>query len=170
MSCSASHERQPATVSSIRAATRSGAKGSGGGPSGGDHCKANPRRSPAMTANLARIVESSSEQSTPELKTIWFGPAERPSPAFGLAKQRLDQPVLRSRRQLQLELNLTGHTLHHAQQLMRSCHPELVMALTFGERHRVSQLHGPGLGGESRLDHQRARRRTGARLSTRRWA
>ena len=39
---------------------------------------------------------------------------------------------------------------------MRRSDPELVMALPLGERHRVRQLHRPGLGHECRLDHQGA--------------
>ena len=81
---------------------------------------------------------------------------ERPSTGLGLPEQRLDQPVLGPRRQLQLEFDLTGDALDQAEQQVRGAHPELVVALSFGERHRVGQFHRAGLGRERRLDHQGA--------------
>src|SRR5262249_22519838 len=62
--------------------------------------------------------------------------SDRPAAALGGPEQRLDQPVLGSGSELELEVHLAGQSLDESQDQVRSSEPELVMTLTLSERHR----------------------------------
>src|SRR5439155_12235113 len=83
------------------------------------------------------------------------GAAERPRPALLDADERPDEPVLRARGQLELELDLPADALDAAQQLVRRVLAEVVTALALGECERVDEPHAARARRERRLDDER---------------
>ena len=77
---------------------------------------------------------------------------ERARAALLEPDQRPDQPVLGTHGELQRQLDLAGHALDAAQQLVGGVEAQLVAALARGERHRVEQPDRARAGRERRLD------------------
>ena len=93
MSWSASQERQPSTVSAIRAATSSGAVAGGGScASVGIQRSEKPTRSPAETVNAAFIVTSSIATGTPARTPMRFGPPKVRPPSRSIRKSGRTSP------------------------------------------------------------------------------
>ena len=118
--------------------------------------------------NVAQIVESASVSGGFGAKCHAAAAAEGARAAVVEPHERLDQSVLRARRQLHPELHLPREPLDAAKQLVRGVEAQLVASLAFGERHRVGESDLAGVGREGGLQHERAReiaplRRVGAR-------
>ena len=159
MSCSASQERQASAVSSIRAATSSGAVA----------CAARGAR-PAPSASRSRACSPSADREASRASS-------RPRPRLerrrgrrcGWVRRRSGRrrppggtagwtsPYSGRGSQLHDELDLPVDALDRAQQLVRSVEAKVVPALAGGEghAHRVSRTV-PLVGGEGRLEDQRA--------------
>ena len=107
--------------------------------------------------NVADIVESAITVGTPELITTWLGPPNVRPPLSVARNSGLTSPYSGLGASCSCELHLAHDPLDEAQDQVRRAQSELVMALAFGEHHRVGQLHPPGLRRKGRLDHERPR-------------
>src|SRR5690349_16084990 len=145
MSWSLSHERQASAVSSIRAPTTEGSVGAGRPMSAAAQRIANPTCSSAVTVNVAVMVESETSTGTPALIAIWFGPP----------KVRPHEPVLGSRRELEVHLHRALDALDQTQDLVGGIESDGMVALSLGERHRIGHADAAAVRREHRLENER---------------
>ena len=94
---------------------------------------------------------------TPERTAIGLGPPNVRAPSAVMRTQRVHEPVLGPRRQLQRELDAAVDALDAAQQLVRRAAGRARAALALLERQGVDQADAAGVGGEGGLEHERAR-------------
>jgi hypothetical protein len=81
--------------------------------------------------------------------------AEGATAAFLRPEERLDETVLGTRRQPELQLDRAADALERPEQLVRRVEAKVVATLAIDEGKRVEQPHGPGAGREGGLDHER---------------
>ena len=156
MSWSASQERQPSATSSILSRTWSAGHGSSERSSGGAQRSENPTVSPCAHREGRAHGRVLDLHGHPRLHRDAPDAAKGPAAALLFPEERLDEPVLGPRRELELELYAAAHALHGAQQLVRRVEAEVVAALAVGERERVEQSHGARVRREGGLHDERA--------------
>ena len=165
MSCSVSQDRQPSTVSSIRAATRR-RRGSGALPALGR--RPSGARSPTLSPSLT--VKRGAHRAALDLgrdagaHDDLVRAAERAAAVLGLAEERPHEAVLGPRRELHDEVDRARDTLDRAQELVRRVEPEVVAALPSAKASASRRRTLPVVGRERRLEDERVRQRSGARV------
>ena len=159
MSCSASQERQASAVSSIRS------RDLGRGRRRRRRRSARPPPSAARTRRCSALGDGEGgvhdglvvdvQRARPTTPPMRPDPNVRAPPSSSRISGRI-RPYSGRGGELQRQLDLAGHALDAAQQLVRSVEAELVAALARGERHRVEQPDRARVGRERRLDDERA--------------